>query len=643
MCGIAGIISRDTGLLAKIRKMTEVQSHRGPDGVGHLLIGATARLTAEKVAETQPGDFLALGHRRLAILDCTSAGAQPMSSPDGKYWISYNGEVYNYLELRGELEAAGYRFSSGSDTEVVLAAYRAWGVRCFERFNGMWAMAIWDAQRQCLVLSRDRLGVKPLYLLKTNKALLFASEIKGILATNLIEPRLNISVAIDYLKWSMVGHRLESFFQGITAFPPGHYAVVEKNTVKLSPAVPFWCLTPSSSSLGMEDAAREFAEHFKESVRLRLRSDVPVGSCLSGGLDSSAIVCEMNRQHDAGATALHTFNAASHDPRFDERRWADLVNTRVQAQAHYTFPAPDGFEQELDQLLWHQEEPFTSASIYAQWQIMKAARGQGVPVLLDGQGADECLCGYRKFYMFYLRQLIQERRIGRFIKEVSALLVQGDRGLLRWREGARYLPFFLRTRIAGIRELLQPGLRKTWDSCQINLGEVGSIAERQIADIQKYSVPSLLRYEDRNSMAWSIESRVPFLDYRLVEWTVAAPTGVKLAGGRTKAVLRKALRGLVPDEILDRRDKMGFVTAQEVWMKKELQPAIEQCFSDESFPLASFFDQKVLLAEYRNWLVNGKGTVSQQELFRVFILARWVKRFNVNCTPDPAEPPLHED
>ena len=632
MCGIAGIVSRNPELLRRISEMNRVQAHRGPDGEGHLFLGRVARLAAGGAQSVSSDDFLALGHRRLAILDCTSTGAQPMSSQDGHDWISYNGEVYNYLELRRELEAQGHAFVGGSDTEVVLAAYRAWGTECFQKFNGMWAMAIWDGLRHSLILSRDRLGVKPLYYAKVDEALVFASEIKGILATAVVTPKIEVSVALDYLKWAMVGHRQESFFAGIKSFPPGCYAVIEGGEAAEPRPRSFWQLTPSlpPAGIGIHDASQEFSELFHDAVSLRMRSDVPVGSCLSGGLDSSAIVCTAHALLPKGRASFHTFTAASTDPRFDERHWAELVNHQIGAVAHSVFPTGEGFDHDLQAMIWHQEEPFTSASIYAQWRVMQEAAGAGIPVLLDGQGADEGLCGYRKFYLFYLRRLWQEGHIGRAAKELFWLLLQGDRGLLRWREGARYLPAFLRQKVPSMVRILQPGLRQAWEASQLPLTVVGSIPERQITDLLHFSLPSLLRYEDRNSMAWSIESRVPFLDYRLVEWMVSAPAEVKLCGGRTKAVLRHAMRGCVPDPIVDRRDKMGFVTAQEVWMRHALRPAIESCLSDPDSPLAIFVEPAVLLGEYRRWLANDAVALPQQEFFRLFVLARWLRCFGVN-------------
>jgi len=553
-----------------------------------------------------------------------------MASLDGLDWLSYNGEVYNYLELRDELAALGHSFHTGTDTEVILAAYRAWGTACFARFNGMWALALWDGRARRLVLSRDRLGVKPLFYAWAGDNLVFASEIKALLATERVSARLEPGVAFDYLKWSMVDHGETSFFAGIRSLPPGHFAVLAPGATELA-AEPFWKLRAPQVALSItaDEAAEGFARMFADAVRLRLRSDVPVGSCLSGGLDSSAIVCQADALRPSEAGPLHTFNAGARDPRFDERPWAELVNARVGAQAHFVYPEAAEFAADLDALLWHQEQPFTTASIYAQWRVMRAAREAGIPVLLDGQGADEALCGYRKFYLFYLRELARTAAFGRLAREAAGLARQGDRGLLLWREGARYLPAALRRGVVDLGRFLAPSAQGAWAESRLALRGGGSVPARQVADLTAYSVPSLLRYEDRNSMAWSIESRVPFLDYRLVEWLVALPTGIKLADGRTKAVMRQGLRGLVPDAILDRRDKMGFVTAQEVWMRGPLRRELEAGLANLAEPLARILPPGPLVAEFRRW-VAGHSKMAYQDFFRVFILDRWLKRFDVH-------------
>lgn len=628
MCGLAGIFGGRPALHRSIFQMTAVQAHRGPDDHGHVFLGGGPALFAREPNDAQvPSRLLALGHRRLSILDCTEAGRQPMASADGEDWIAYNGEVYNYVELREDLSRLGHRFHTGTDTEVILAAYRQWGNDCFARFNGMWGIALWDGRRQQLVLSRDRLGVKPLHYAFVGNVLYFASEIKGILAALPEAPRANAVVVADYLKWGSVNHADQTFFAGIQAFPPGHFAVVAPDSPTRLIPQGFWTPDAKQVSANFDEAATHFRDLFSDAVRLRMRSDVKVGSCLSGGLDSSSIVCVAAGLTGA-AGGMNTFTSVFDDPRFDERQWAALVNEAARAQPHYVTPSQQTFLADLDALVWHQEEPFTSASIYAQWCVMREARKAGVPVLLDGQGADEGLCGYRKFYLFYLRELARAGRWPALLGELAQLALHGDRGLLRWREGSRYLPAFLRRRVSGVDGWVDPGFASAYSQSRIDLGGYKPVAERQKDDLLRFSVPSLLRYEDRNSMAWSIESRVPFLDYRLVEWLLTLPTEVKLAGGRTKAVLREALRGTVPQKVLDRRDKMGFVTPQQEWLKTQLGETMADAFRPGRFRAARFLRAEALgdsLRAYR----TGDSNISDGALFRAYMLHAWMERFDV--------------
>lgn len=634
MCGIAGILSERDADLSIIQAMTDVQSHRGPDGAGYAVLSANHRLqvTFNNPLSSAQGR-LALGHRRLAIIDTSSDGLQPFVSADEQLAMVYNGEVYNYLELRQELEALGVPFRTATDSEVVLEAYRQWGTDCFSRFNGMWALAIWDNRQGRLVLSRDRFGIKPLHLTEHEGKLYFASEIKSLLALPGLPRRLNKGIAADFLRWGTVNHSQETFFQGITAFPPGHFASIDITQAPVPVPVAFW-RPPSedrlaSRTVSTSEAEEEFRSLFASAVDLRLRSDVPVGACLSGGLDSSAIVCEV-AEGLPDDHRLATFTSASMDPAFDERNWSDLVIEKCGTEPHTVFPAEQGFGADLDDLILAQEEPFPTASIYAQYLLMKSARNAAVPVLLDGQGADEALCGYRKYLIYALLESAKHNQWGSFLSGLTSLAIRGDRGLLRLSEGIRYLPAFLRRGNADpMAGIVQSGFLDSW-----NASSPGSTlktyrsSERQIDDLLRFSVPPLLRYEDRNSMAWSIESRVPFLDFRLVEYLLELPTKVKISRGQTKALMRNALRGLVPDAILDRRDKMGFVTAQNQWMKGGLGQAISAAFKSPDFALNALID-----AKQAEDLLNAEGYWAGAALnaaFRIFILNRWAQLHEVD-------------
>jgi asparagine synthase (glutamine-hydrolysing) len=356
-----------------------------------------------------------------------------------------------------------------------------------------------------------------------------------------------------------------------------------------------------------------------------MRSDVPVGSCLSGGMDSSAIVCLMAKLFPQ--TQVKTFTAGFDDPRFDETRWANAVSRAVGAQAHRSTPSEQAFLDDLDALIWHQDEPFFSASVYAQWCVMRSARQAGVPVLLDGQGADEAMLGYKKFYFFYLRNLIAKGNLLKAGREAFALAMHGDRGALRWREALRYLPKALRPKNSSLADYLTRSGTIARAARPLQLGSGGDMEQRQIDDLTLFSVPSLLRYEDRNSMAWSIESRVPFLDYRLAEFLVGLPTEFKLRGGKTKAVMRTAMTDIIPAPVLNRRDKMGFVTPQSVWMAGRLGERMVGEITQSS-ALAGLLDTKAIVANWHRADPSRRNTM-QAGVFRAGLFAIWAKRFGV--------------
>lgn len=627
MCGIAGIIGRSADLTS-IFKMTNIQAHRGPDDHGHLFVGAeNADFVRDKESGLpENGYFAAMGHLRLSILDCSTDARQPMRLSDGKDWISYNGEIYNYLELRAELETLGHSFRTTGDTEVLLSAYRQWGTECFNRFNGMWAVIIWDQRNQHFVLARDRFGVKPLHFATWNGALYLASEIKGILSAANLPRRANRAAIFDFLKFSTVNQSNETFFAHINAFPPAHYAIIDPVMPEHIAPQRFWDFSePVTANITQSEADTEFTRLLNEAVNLRMRSDVPVGSCLSGGLDSSAIVGLAAKGQGEN---FHTFTSCFEDKRFDERKWAELVNARMRTQAHYVMPDQDTFIADLQKLIWHQEEPFTTASIFAQWCIMREAQKSGIPVLLDGQGADEVLCGYRKFTIFFLRELLQKKQFGKLLSEIGYLLRHGDRGLLNLSDAQRYLPTWMRMAGKDSNTYLNAESQAEYARTQSRIVGKSSVSARQKLDICHFSVPSLLRYEDRNSMAFSIESRVPFLDYRLVDWAIGLPSHIKITKGQTKAILRRAMRGQVPDEILDRRDKMGFVTPQKVWMEDKLGKVMVATLAKPELRIGSLINREALQKDVASYRSEVKIT-SDRVLFRFFMIEAWMEAFDV--------------
>ncbi|MEW6667484.1 MAG: asparagine synthase (glutamine-hydrolyzing) [Thermodesulfobacteriota bacterium] len=566
MCGIAGILSCDgaTPSREELITMCRILRHRGPDGEGFY---------QSPPLNGPAGDPLfriALGHRRLKIIDLSDAGRQPMANEDGKIWVTYNGEIYNFREIRKTLESAGHRFRSGTDTEVILHAYEEWGEECTARFNGMWAFALWDEEKKRLHLSRDRFGVKPLYVLVKDHEILFASEIKAILAVRSEERVPNIDYAATFVTHGLMDHGEETFFRNIRSIPPGHSMIV---TPEGSRTVRYWDPAAqvgtgaSPCSASSEDPAEEFLSLLEDSVRMRLSSDAPLGSCLSGGLDSSSIVALASRHFPH----IPTFTTVFADPSCDETPYAEAMVRCYETQPHWERPGPQEFMDLLGRMIWHQDEPGSAYGIYPQWKVMEAASGH-VRVLLDGQGGDELLGGYTYFLPHYLKTLKEDREVreshfheaqaavkGQYGPAFAATYEPGCNGDLRYRQ-----------------EVLDPALRargmvKEKDYRGPFMHHLDNVLFRSLTrDI----LPALLHYQDRMSMAFSIESRVPFLDCRLVEFCFTLPYHHKIHHGTTKVILRKAMAQLLPPLILGRRDKLGFPAPLSGWVRGGLRRPI---------------------------------------------------------------------
>jgi asparagine synthase (glutamine-hydrolysing) len=621
MCGIAGIFSfspKTPVTSGQIKKMTDAIRHRGPDDEGIYLNGP-----------------IGLGHRRLAIIDLSADGHQPMAGPGGATRIIYNGELYNYLELRAELKAQGHQFKSQSDTEVILHAYQEYGPDCLARFNGMFALALWDERQQRLFLARDRFGIKPLYFHRAAHQLLFASEIKALLPLLENRPQPNQKLVYDFLTTGMLDHTDDTFFAGIQKLPPAHYLLVTasgEETIKR-----YWDFAVNNAVMPLaekvvEEKSREFFELFTEAVRAHLISDVAVGSCLSGGLDSSAVVSVIStliaqNQAEAVGARQQTFSACYKNSVIDEQRHIDAVVQSSGALSHRVFPQAAGFLQALPQLLWHQEEPFTGSSIYAQWEVMRLARENGVIVLLDGQGADEQLLGYRKFYVFYVLELLRRRHLLLGLKESAKHFSSWNvLKTLQLRRGLRYVPGRNFGSTATAKTLLQNGFAARFDELPISLNRQADFGERIKADMTRFSLPVLLRYEDKNSMAFSREARVPFLDHRLVEYVAGLPLNLKLRDGWTKYCLRRGAHNIVPRQILQRKDKLGFATPEDEWLRRALKDEVRQIFQQ-----AAFLPEFIKLPELQNHFdafVRGKRPLLSSEFFfRFYIFEQWAKIF----------------
>jgi len=640
MCGIAGIISSDRDGVepALLRRMGDSLAHRGPDDRGYLCWSGEGPLSvARDSGELRPGR-VGLAHRRLSILDLSDAGRQPMLTPDGRFALAFNGEIYNYLELRDELSSAGAEFRSHGDTEVLLHALARWGLEALGWLVGMFAVAWLDTQSRSVLLARDFFGIKPLYYTRVDEGLAFASEIRTLLQLPGVRAQVNPQRLYQYLRFGLTDHGDQTLFAGIQQVPPGHLARVSLDAPADVRPEPYWTLTPHPrDDLSFDQAAERLGELFLDSVRLHLRSDVPVGACLSGGIDSSAIVAGMRRV-GGGGLDLRTFTYVAGDAGVDESRWAAMLNEHVAGVAHQTHPTADELVADLDELLDTQEEPFGSTSIYAQCRVLRLAREAGLKVMLDGQGADELLGGYRPYVAARVASLLRQGRClaaERLLHRAAAR--PGVRKLtLRLRAMGLLLPGPLQgaaRRLVG-EDLTPDWLDETWFARYgvraAPLWRAGGrdvLRRHLVESVAAKSLPMLLRYEDRNSMACSIESRVPFLTPAIAEFVLSLPEEYLIApDGTSKAVFRRAMRGLVPDAILDRRDKIGFATPERGWLAA-VAPWAEATLAGDAARRIPAIRHDVIARQWAD--VQAGRRPFDTTVWRWLNLIRWAERFNV--------------
>jgi asparagine synthase (glutamine-hydrolysing) len=616
MCGICGIVQldappeRDT-----VERMAAELESRGPDDSGFF---------------AAPG--VALGSRRLAILDRSLDGHQPFASEDGRYQLVHNGEIYNYRELRADLESSGHRFRSGTDTEVLLRAYMQWGAECVTRFNGMWAFAIWDREQQILFASRDRLGIKPLYYALDGRRLAFASEPKAFTVDPGIKLRPNLRVVRDYVERGFVDHSPDTFFAGIVKLPAAHSLTFGAGGLRVRR---YWRLEPTEAPAG--DPAEHFRALFLDSIKLRLRSDVTVGTALSGGLDSSSIVRAVDhvrRTDPSAATATGerqaTFTVYFDGGRLDERPFARAVTDGIDVDAHWiSFSAEEAIEN-LPAIIRAHDEPFASTSMIAQWFVMREARRAGVTVMLDGQGGDELLAGYPVYAGYRFADLLRTGRLRELKAELAAYrrLQGAGAGAIG---GALARPFVpddlkwrLRGRISGATSLVHDDLRALAPTRADRDHAFRDHLRSQLHLIlSERGLPALLRYEDRNSMAHSVEARLPFLDYRLVEFMFSLQGEQLIDHGRTKAVLRRALGDLLPSVVRERVDKVGFETPEKDWFRGAFGDLAADIFASRSFAERGFVDAAAARRKLERHRAG--SPVDRYELWRVLNLELWAR------------------
>jgi asparagine synthase (glutamine-hydrolysing) len=591
MCGISGLISFDQRLSSHyLMKMTEIINHRGPDDEGYLLWSPnqpvcifngkysakeTIMFNQKEHLPVVEGWKVGVGHKRLSILDLSPLGQQPMIYPESDTAIAFNGEVYNYKELREDLIKKGYDFRSKTDTEVILKAWIEWGPDALNRFNGMFAILIFEPLKGKFYAVRDRFGVKPLYWTYTDTYMAFASEIKQLRTLPQFRPQINLNILFDYIAYGLLDHTDQTFNQRIYQLMGGE--LIEFNLIDNSYQVRKWYSLPKFTWKGTEKKAIEkFKELLTDSVRIRLRSDVPVGSCLSGGLDSSTIVCLMDQiLKDNPNQGIKTVTACYEQKKYDEWEFATSVIELTKADSYRIFPTFDDLMNDLEKIFWYMDEPFGSTSQFSQWSVFKKAASIGLKVMLDGQGSDEQLAGYNGNEQPLFTGLFKKFKFIQLINESVAFYKQHKIWPKAQLIGAACLAYpcfknFLPSKFKRTQKDYLPSwliLDKFQNNLPIRRNHFFTLNDFLRLQTLHTSLPALLRYEDRNSMAFSIESRVPFMDYRLVEFNLSLPEQLVLRNGTRKYILREAMKKVLPPKIYNRHDKMGFVTPEEVWFK----------------------------------------------------------------------------
>jgi len=666
MCGISGIVSIQQIKFGMIHSMTDLIKHRGPDGEGYIFLDNQNKIHCAGGPDTpdlvwnskypySPNENietlgnlpfkLAFGHRRLSIIDLSPAGHQPMSYLNGKYWIIYNGEIYNYIELRNELELLNYSFLTHTDTEVILASYTEWGENCLEKFAGMWAFVIYDSEKSTIFLSRDRYGIKPLYYwFSPDHSFCFASEIKQFSSLPGWQAKINPQRAYDNLVYSITDHTDETMFAGVYQLPGGSYFKASIKEIKPGisgkiDSTKWYRPVRDQFNGSFVEASLIFKDLFQRSVAEHLRADVQIGSALSGGLDSSAIVCEVNRiLRKAGLENLQkTFSSCSSDERFDERKWMDIIVNYTRIDAHFVYPEIQDVINMTSDIIWYQDEPYQSQSAFLANIIFKLAKANSVTVLLNGQGADEYLGGYGQFtiarYIGLMKKL-KFRELLEDIKKTNELNPKYNVHILR-RMAYNFLPDPVKREINSIsssynkvKSIIDPGKMNLvpghpFDDIPVRYRTVPEISEH----LTFYStLPKYLHWEDRNSMSHSVEARVPFLDHRLVEFTYNLPDNFLERNGVNKLIMREALKTLLPEKTINRRDKMGYTTPEEKWVIQD-NPALFRQKISECVDLSKGIIKPIAL-NYFDRIVKGKYPFDYT-YWRLILFGEWIRKFNV--------------
>jgi asparagine synthase (glutamine-hydrolysing) len=652
MCGIAGIVkykNSTVDIVSAAIAMNNAIRHRGPDGEGFLAIKENEEIclfgkdTRMEIASssilqrpvksiTECNDATAiLAHRRLKIIDITPTGHQPMCNTDKSMWITYNGEIYNYIELREELKKSGYSFHTTSDTEVILAAYAKWGNDCVNHFNGMWSFVIYNKQKKTLFASRDRFGVKPFYYIKNENCFAFASEQKALLASGLVQFKPNNKAIFDYLVFLSMESEEEGMFTGILELMPSHSMEVNLHTGELKKwryySLPF-SNEYDRKGFNREQCVEKIKDLITDAVKLRLRADVEVGSCLSGGMDSSSIVGIINQTKHSG---LNTFTVSFDDPEFNEGNWAKIVSDYVHSNVHLVTPKSEELVRDLRNLIYCQDIPIWSTSTYAQYRVMQLIKEANIKVVLDGQGGDEMFAGYENYFFYHLEGELKNNGRSSFKREIKEIGDQYPVGREFFkRRVLAVLPSGIGARAKFLKHQELPYLKKDFIAenkyrLQLHQDKANSLNEALHNDFSGLLLKSYLKCEDRCSMWHSVESRTPFSDdINLIEYVFSLPSKYKIENGKLKALMRDSMKGITPQQILDRKDKKGYKTPNRIWIA-EIRNELRHVF--ETPAVNDYIDTKKLLKDYDK-LFNQPNAQDNTRIFKLMVLPMWLGIFS---------------
>lgn len=639
MCGIAGIALKkpnSVNLKDVVVAMSQSIKHRGPDGEGVLLAGENTipvstkdtpvftssglnYLPQKNISEAQ-GEFnLALAHRRLSIIDLSDTGHQPMALSDGTWWITYNGEIYNYLELKKELESEGIQFVSTSDTEVVLQAYKTWGADCLEKFNGMWSFCIYNSERQELFCSRDRFGVKPFYYVDNANVFAFASEQKAFVKSGLIKAEMNEKALHNYLINNRMEPEENNFFEGVKELWPGHYLTYNLKSQELN-TYRYFKLEPDydyeTDLQSNEELIEQIREKLINAVNLRLRSDVPVGSCLSGGVDSSVLAALMSKDK---SKPVYFFTSVFKNKEGDESYFADLMAKHVNGIHKTIEPTSEGLFKELETLVYSQDVPIWDTSTYAQYKVMELAKQNNIKVVLDGQGADELFAGYHHHFVAKWNYLLSYGNVFGMMRDMN----QSKKTITS--------PFslFIKEKIKANYNTYLKNNAPYFRSDFVNKYEANNpvkyldkVNQQLACDITDARLKAFLKCEDRCGMWHSVESRTPFSDdIELINLLFSINGNRKMQNGISKFFLREAVKDQLPKEIYTRYDKMGFETPMNKWIGGNYKAIFEEVEAANF----SFAKTSVLKQKFES---GTAGTNEIKLLYKWWVLVKWRKVFN---------------